>query len=158
MCQSDQNIPMDKSQMLLQCVLSATKKGWVTAQTTRDNNVGEQQAVMAMASIYQPSERDLAANIHEQTVGDCIVSGRQADRAEEVDQHPKTTVWISACPYCRSRSYRLQYKPLARGLLVEGRCERCGTWGLSQLHSQNPLSGQELVSLEMAASLHVPVE
>jgi hypothetical protein len=149
---------MDKSQMLLQHVMSTTQKGWVTAQTTRENNVGKQQAVMAMASMYQPSERDLAANIHEQTDRDCIVSGRQADRVEEVDQHPKTIVWTSACPYCRSCSYRLQYKPLARGLLVEGRCERCGTWGLSQLHTQNPLSGQELVSLKMAASLHVPVE
>lgn len=143
--------------MLLQEKVSPAHNGWTTTAIVEDRSVGQQQNVMAMASMNALPERGPAANASAREE-ESVASERQADRIGGERRSPGNIIWTTACPYCRSRSYRLQYKPLARGLLVEGRCERCGTWGLSQLHTQNPLSGQELVSLEMAASLHVPVE
>ena len=142
---------------LLHKKVSLGHNGWTTTAIDEDCSVGQQQNVMAMASMNAYPERDPTANA---SAGEeeSVASERQVDRIDGERRSPGDMIWATACPYCRSRSYRLQHKPLARGLLVEGRCERCGTWGLSQLHTQNPLSGRELVSLEMAASLHVPVE
>lgn len=111
-----------------------------------------------MACMNTPAERDRAARINVENENLDHVGNGQAHRSEQEILHGLATDWITACPYCRSRSYHLHIKPLARGLLVGGRCERCGMWGLSQLQTQKPLSGQELVSLEMASSPHVPVE
>jgi hypothetical protein len=148
----------EKSQTMLQHKVSDAHKGFATAPTTQDHGVGKQQTVMAMASMDLLTNRDLIASERRRENSSDATGARQIDRFGGEVLCSRTIVWIAACPYCRSRSYRLQYKPLARGLLVEGRCERCGTWGLSQLHTQNPLSGQELVSLEKATRLHVPVE